>query len=246
MAGHEQELYSGAPQAEQDGIQLALQGVPFQSFSIPPEDSDTAAKISFMAPVKNAQGQVQGVLIGRADLESNPFSQPIIDSLVSISAADGSGLLLDETGLILYHPDTQQLMQAYPGRRSDQDDFYDSVAPDGTRTLVYYRPALGRPWAVVLSVPAQRAQQLALDIAAPLLGMILFLSLISIILLRITLGVVTSSLKRLSAQAENITRGDLDGALQVSGEDEVAVLSRAFEKMRISLRERLDELSGWC
>lgn len=243
LTGHEQELYSGAPQAEQDGIRLALQGVPIQLFSVPPQTSNEAAKISFMSPVKDEDGQVQGVLIGRADLESNPFSVPIIDTLKSVSGGDGTGLLLDDEGMILYSPQVNQLMQPYPGRRSDQTEFYDSIAEDGTRTLVYYRPALGRPWAVVLSVPAQRAQQLALNIAAPLLGMILVLSLLSIGLLRIALGVVTSSLTRLSVQAENITRGELDTALQVNGEDEVAALSRAFENMRISLRDRLDELN---
>ena len=52
--------------------------------------------------------------------------------------------------------------------------FYDDTASDGTRQLVYYQPVIGRPWAIVLTVPAQQAQQLALNIAMPLSLMIIY------------------------------------------------------------------------
>jgi hypothetical protein len=51
---------------------------------------------------------------------------------------------------------------------------------------------------VVLSVPARNAQQLALDIAAPLLGVILFLSLIVCILLHLSTRQVARSLNNLA------------------------------------------------
>ncbi|HNM35945.1 MAG TPA: ATP-binding protein, partial [Anaerolineales bacterium] len=57
------------------------------------------------------------------------------------------------------------------------------------------------------------------------------------------LRVVTGSLKGLAAEANRIAQGNLDHPLQVTGEDEVAQLRRAFEQMRIGLNARLEEIN---
>ena len=134
-------------------------------------------------------------------------------------------------------------MTPYTGQTFDKPTFYDAAAPDGTRSLVFYQPAVGRPWAIVLEVPAQRAQQIALNIAIPLLGMIFVLSVVAIIFLRLGLSLITRSLQSLAVEAVRISQGELDHPLPVRGEDEVGQLSRAFEDMRISLKARLDELN---
>ena len=88
----------------------------------------------------------------------------------------------------------------------------------------YYQPVLGRPWAIVLTVPAQRAQQLALNIAMPLALMIIVLSLIALVSLRF--GLRGDWLPQgLAAEANRIAQGNLDNPLQVRGEDEVAQLA---------------------
>ena len=94
------------------------------------------------------------------------------------------------TGMILYHPDTTQIRAAYTGQRGDQPDFYDETASDGTRQMVYYQPVAGRAWAIVLTVPAQETQQLALEIALPLSGMLVVLALFALVSLRVGLRVV--------------------------------------------------------
>jgi HAMP domain-containing protein len=95
----------------------------------------------------------------------------------------------------------------------------------------------------VLTVPAQETQQLALEIALPLSVMLIILALVALVILRIGLRVVTRSLQKLSSEAERIAKGQLDRPLQVEGEDEVGQLSRAFEQMRVSLQDRLEELN---
>lgn len=245
LAGSPLDDYAAAhaPPEEQMGVQLALGGVPYQTYTVPPGSGDRAARVSFLAALKDESGNVRGVLIGRTDLATNPFSKSILASLQSLAAADGEGILLDEEGRILYHPNPAVLMAVYTGRKGGAIEFYDDTAPDGTRRLVYYQPALGRPWAVVLTMPARRAQQLALNIAVPLLGMILILAFFAVLLLRLGLRVVTASLHRLATQASIIAQGDLEIPLAVTGEDEVGQLSRAFEQMRLSLKARLDELN---
>ncbi|HEX9028616.1 MAG TPA: cache domain-containing protein, partial [Anaerolineales bacterium] len=237
--------YTGtqAPVEEQMGIQLALNGVPFQSFTVPPAQGETTAQISFVAAILDRDKVVHGVLIGRSDLTSNPFTQPVLASLNNLAGIDGQGILLDENSRILYHPDRALVMTKYPGRISEQPVFYDGTASDGTRQLVYFQPAAGRPWAVVLTVPAHRAQELALQIAAPMLGIILVLAVLAVLMLSLGLKVITASLQNLSVEAGLIAQGQLDHKLPLDGEDEVGRLRRAFEQMRASLKARLDELN---
>ncbi|MBE9523879.1 MAG: HAMP domain-containing protein [Chloroflexi bacterium] len=94
-----------------------------------------------------------------------------------------------------------------------------------------------------MMVPAQQAQQLALDIAMPMLLVILVLAGIAVVLLRISIRVITSSLRSLTGEAERIAQGQLNHALQIGGSDEVGRLRYSFEQMRVSLKARLDELS---
>lgn len=229
---------------ERTAIELALSGVLSQTYSIPPSAPGRPARISFIVGIVSRNGgQPERVLVARTDLGSNPFTQPLLNSLKSMSELGGEGILLDENGRILYHPVFTQVMGDYAGRREAEASFFDDTARGGTRNLVYYQPVAGRAWSVVLAVPARQAQQLALDIATPLSGMILALAVIALVSLRLGLKAVTTSLQSLSSEAVRIAQGQLDHAMTVDGVDEVGQLRRAFEQMRVSLQSRLEELN---
>ncbi len=220
------------------GLALAAQ-VEFQYYALPPDENEAAARIAFIAAIPGS-GRA---LVGLSDLGHNPLTRPLLDSLEAISALGGSGILLDEQGRMLYHPAAGLVMQPYPGQLRGEPDFFDDTAPDGTRSLVYFQPTERTDWAVVLSVPASQAQQLALKIAAPLSAMILALGLAALISLRLGLLVVTNSLQTLASEASLIARGEFDRPLEVTGVDEVGQLRSAFEQMRASLQARLEELN---
>jgi len=228
---------------ENTAIELALNGARSQTYSIPPAIPGQPARISFIVAVMDANGLPARVLVARTNLESNPFSRPLLNSLKSMQELGGEGILLDERGRILYHPAARQVMSPYSGRLETESGFFDDTARGGTRNLVYYQPVAGRSWSVVLTVPAQQAQQLALDIATPLSGMILALAVIALVSLRFGLKAVTTSLQSLSSEAVRIAQGQLDHAMTVDGVDEVGQLRRAFEQMRVSLQSRLEELN---
>lgn len=228
---------------EDAGVTFALSDVPAQIYSIPPSDMGTTARISFIVAIKDAAGQTQRVLLGRTDLGINPLIQPLIQSLSDMVELRGAGILLDDDRMILYHPDATLVRTTYTGQRGDQPLFYDETAPDGTRQMVYYQPVSGRAWTIVLTVPAQETQRLALEIALPLSLMLIGLALLALIILRVSLRAVTRSLQNLASEADRIARGQLDRPLQVEGEDEVGQLARAFEQMRVSLQQRLEELN---
>ncbi|MEJ2707841.1 MAG: ATP-binding protein [Anaerolineales bacterium] len=244
MASYPFDQYQGsqAPMEEQIGLQLALTGVPFQIYAIPPGENDSSAKFSFVQTATDLSGSTRGVLIGRTDLILNPFTEPILTSLQNLSDIEGQGMLLDENGQILYHTsDSNLLMSTYTGSLSETVSPYYDTAPNGTRQLVYYQNAQGKPWSVVLTVPAHQAQQLALQFAIPLLGMILFFSAVAILILNSGMSTITASLKTLSAEAGRMAQGELDHPLPADGEDEVGDLRRSFEHMRASLKARMEE-----
>jgi PAS domain S-box-containing protein len=232
-----------APLDERTGVQLALSGVRIQSYAIPPASGTSAAQVTFLASLMDEGGTTHGVVIGRIDLESNPLTQPVLASLKSLADLNGEGYLVDERGKILYHPSTSLLMMDYSGPINPEQPFMDQTATDGTRSLVYVSQAVGRPWIAAIWVPARQAQQLALQIAAPLLLMVVVLSLVTFWLVRIGLKLVTNSLRTLATESDRIAQGELGNPLQVEGQDEIGQLRRSFEKMRQSLKARLDDLN---
>jgi PAS domain S-box-containing protein len=228
---------------EMTGIALARSGVPIQIYAVPPDDGARTAQISFLASIRDEQGELVRLLVGRSNLSANPFGQPLLTSLESMINIGGEGILLDEFGRILHHPDGNLVMSQYSGYRPEQAEFFSDTAYDGSRKFFYFQPAVGRPWAVILTAPVGYATQQAMNIAAPLLGLILILSFLVFGLIRIGVGVVTSSLHKLSFEANRMAAGELEQPLQVSGEDEIGQLAKAFEKMRTGLKARMDELN---
>ncbi len=230
-------------QDEYSGLQVALSGVALQFYPLPPLDGESAAMVSFIAAIKDQADNVHGILVGRTDLQTNPLTRPILTSLERLKEENGVGYLLDENGVILFHPDSTRLGQVYPIQVEKDGVYYPETAPDGTRQIAYLKLAVGRPWAVMITYPAAIFQQLALDIAAPLLGIVLLISILAVILLHFGLKSVTVSLKSLAIETDRIAKGQLDNALVLDGEDEVGQLRHSFEQMRLSLKDRLDELN---
>ena len=229
---------------ELNGINLAIKGVSTQVYVVPPPVNASSAQISFLATIRDGDGEAAGVLLGRTDLSINPFIQPAIQALSGIRDLEGEGMILNEDGVILYHPVAARVMQPYLGQRPQEANFYDETSPTNTRQFVFFQPVAGRPWAIVLTIPAQQAQQIALNIAVPLLGMLLAFTLVAFLFLRFSLRSMTSSVRLLSEEATHISKGQLDRTLQPRGEDEIGQLSQAFEQMRQSLSSRLGELNS--
>jgi len=224
---------------ERDGVALAAEGIPSQIYSIPPETDGGAARISFITAMPDS-GRV---LIARTDLQTNPYMRSLVNSLNSLQEQNGAGMLIDEHGYIIYHPQSSFIMMEYPGGRPEQLGFRQETASDGIRQLVYYQPISGHPWTIVLTVPAQQTQQIAIEIAWPISMMIILLGLFALVSLRLNLRSVTGSLRELASEAKHIAAGNLDRPLKKGGVDEIGGLGNALEQMRVSLQGRLNELN---
>jgi len=234
-----------ATDEELAGIELALKGVMVQTYIVPRQANETTVQVSFITPIHDSSNQIQGVILGRTDLNSNPFTQPALQAILAMADLGGEGYILDEEGRVLFHNNPEMLMANYQllGQLPQSKQFFDEISGLGTRRLVYYQPMEGKRWSVVLAVPAERAQTMALNIAIPLLGILLGLTLMAFIGLRSSLRGVANSMKTLSREATLIAQGHLEHGLQTKSVDEVGQVSRAFEQMRVSLKARLEELN---
>ena len=233
------------PDDFQYGLESALMGVPVQVIVSPPTGTTNKTLITFLGSIPTEETQPGGVLVGLADLESNPFTQPILSDLRAINDLGGVGYLLDEAGRVLYSSEENLFGIYFPTFDLRHEEVFSTqTTADGTRHFVYVRSALGRPWTVMLTMPVVKAQQLALDLAAPLSGVVLLIAVITMAIMYIGLSSVADSLHVLTEEADRITKGELDHPLRMNRRvDEVGQLRRAFEKMRRSLKNRMVELN---
>lgn len=256
LLGRDKQLLAGYPMPdfsltqpleteERMALDFALKGVLVQTYTVLPSASVESAQVSFIASLVDDVGNVHGVILGRTDLNSNPFTQPALEALQVISRDGGEGYILDENQNILYRTkESSALIQAdrYVSRIPEQAEFFEDVSATGTRQFIYYQPVVGRRWSVVVSIPARVAQEMALNIAIPLLVILLVFAAIAYALIQLGLNSLTRNLHRLEGSASLISSGHLSTPIAVKGVDEIGRLGESFDHMRESLRARLEEL----
>ncbi len=227
---------------ERAGIQLALNGVSMQNYLVPARTGTDSAQLTFIAAIPDEYGMANGVLLARTDLSTNFFMQPALAALERVKTRGGQGVILDSQNRILYSTESGSVLSTYSGVIPDATGYYDETSATGTRRLLYAVITSQNNWKVLLSLPATAAQEIALQIAIPLLAMSLAVAVIAYLLLRLLMNRIAHSLISLADQADEISRGELDLQIETSGVDEIGKLGSAFEQMRVSLKERLDEL----
>lgn len=229
---------------ESAGITLALNGVQMQYHVVQPKPGAESAVIAFIASVPDEYGLPQGVVVARTDLTANLFSQPTLLALNNLARAGGQGAILDESNRVLYHTNPKLIMTTYSGKIPTATGSFIDPRIAGARYLNYAVLDKESSWKVILSMPAQYSQELALRIALPLVVISLVISLLAYFFLRYLMKTLTSSLVHLANKADEISKGELDNPIEVKGVDEIGRLGSAFEKMRVSLKTRLEELDS--
>jgi PAS domain S-box-containing protein len=232
--------------AEADQLQLVLSG------SLPEEI--TAIKrdivtITFVSVVSEpAASEPAGVLLGRTALADNPAFFPVASQLRGKFIASSEGLIIDEQNRIVYYPAHSELrgetftLDTAAELSGENGKAFRQMEADGTRRLVYLLPITGQPqWSVVMLIPNQAALALAGQIVMPTFWLIVLIALVLVAVHTSLVRQVTVPLNNLLQAVDQIAEGRLDHSIQSVGEDEAGRLGRAFEAMRIGLKNRLDE-----
>jgi PAS domain S-box-containing protein len=206
---------------------------------------DQQAYLSFVVPV----GEGRGALLGRVNLQLNRVMQRLRDSLQRTLDA-GVGYVVDNNQRIIVHPLADQILQNWrldPGAKSDESigggTVYNDRFPNGTPRLLYVLPGEGNSWTTAIELPRTSVLELALQISAPLLLILLFILIFASLGILILTRAITRPIQELSVAAENITHGNLNQPIEIQRDDEVGRLAQSFEQMRQSLKARVDDLS---
>jgi PAS domain S-box-containing protein len=228
---------------------LALSGLP-QNATYFPDYGGPPVEVVFAVPVHAPNGDIGGVLIGRADPAASPVMQPVINSLSGLMGGLGQGFILDQNGVILYHPDPARLLLKFQPQADSPGVpnvlrgavTYQDKAPDGTRRLVLYYPVPGHAWNVAITVPNYVVLELAWQISKWAVVAMTTIGLLGLLLISLTAVRVTRPAVALAQAAQRIADGQLDTAVQIGDPDEIGQAALAFEGMRLKLRARLNEL----
>ena len=207
------------------------------------------ALLSFLMPTEERDGF--GCLIGRTHLQANPAMERILANLQWTSGR-GEGFVVDSAGRILAHPDEGMVLSTW--QREQYRDCIVEGGQDGTicegrnpvrntRELMYYLPAEGYPWAVVIRLPYEIVLDQAREVAVPLLALQGIFGGVLVIAIVLLVGRMTDPLKRLANAAERIAAGTLTEPIEVGGRDEVGRLGLTLEDMRARLKGRMSDLS---
>jgi PAS domain S-box-containing protein len=250
---------SPAPELSPEEAELLQRTLIFGS----PERSHVQAiegehMISFIAPVEFVNQALRWALVGRSQLSVNPTVGNLLSSLKGSQGSD-SGFVVDERGFIAFHPDETYLLQSNPPdlacpeisgiseyvrAQAQGRACQDLALKDGTRRLVYYSPveAVGN-WTVVITYPYKVVLDRATRISAQVLLILLVLAGVLAVTVPWLTRRMTRPLQLLATAARSIAEGQLDTQVTLTGVDEVGQLGRAFERMRTSLKGRLEDFS---
>ncbi|HJW83475.1 MAG TPA: ATP-binding protein, partial [Anaerolineae bacterium] len=212
-------------------------------------DSDGAGMISFVQPI-GAGADRPGALIGRTRLSVNPLINLVKRNLRETQDL-GVGYLIDENNRIIVHPNPELELSQWvfdqgqpPYATNDSGGrVYIDPLPDNRRRFIFVQEVSGTPWTVAIELPYSNILRTAARISAPLVVMFAVIMIGALILLPLISRGVTRPLGALAQAARRIAGGALDRPVAHSGEDEVGQLGAAFERMRQSLKARVDDLS---
>lgn len=240
VAPTDQPLVSPLPLAFDASLKIGLQGVP-QEVVFPPAAGARSVQLVFLAPVTDQKNdKTVGVVAGWAVLDQTPLLAPVLGLLDSSWV--GETYLVDSQGTVLFHPQGSDLLQTVSLPSGENDQVVVDTAPDGSRQLEYAYAVQGYPWRVVVTVPQRVVDRMAMPIASRLL---LVVTLVGFIFLGVVYAVgqhVTQPVRQMASTAEAIARGDLQRSVPTGGEDEVGRLATSFERMRRSLKARLEAM----
>ncbi|MBN2256904.1 MAG: PAS domain-containing protein [Anaerolineaceae bacterium] len=230
--------------AEAEELTRTFQDGQLRLASLPALRDGRSAQISFIEAIQGDNANPVRVLIGRSDFTGNPQGQLL---LASLDNAQNSGLLfelIDENGYLIFHPSAAQLMNRQYMTQPEDNGLYQTVSSDGLRQWTYYQRVPQTGWGASVVIPGWMIQKEVLQIAGTMLLLSFGILLLVCGVVWMSLGSISKSILRLTADAEKIAGGQLAVPVRpIKDSDEIGQLSHAFEKMRGALKSRMDELN---
>jgi signal transduction histidine kinase len=226
-----------------------------------PEVSPLAAgpggthRLFLLLPLRNAQNEVVGMVAGAIDPESPKFRGLL--NFVPLGSNETVDLV-DQHGIVIASTTAERLYT-----KSDHRDFLAELierrAPAaGTchgchqsgpvkrrvNEVMAFAPLASRAsWGISIRQREAQAFSAATALRWEILGGAAALALLSLLLAGGAASSITAPLATLAGMAERIAAGELQTPIPDLGGDEVGQLGQALERMRVALRQSLEEVA---
>lgn len=225
-----------------------------------PGIGDGTPVILMAAPVRDTDGLVQGAVIGEIALTGPSLSEIITSGALGKT---GYAQIVDRHGTVLASTLPDELLQENPHEnmiadlaRSKEDsagschschESADATTPaPREKEVMAFAPLEAAPWGVLIRqpesealAPARRLEQRALWLGVPAF-------IIALLFAWATVRSVVGPVRVLTAAAQRLAAGDLSQPVPEMGNDEIGRLGRAFEGMRVRLKEALEAVEEWA
>ena len=225
-----------------------------------PGIGDGTPVVLMAAPVRDADGLVQGAVVGEIALTGTDLSEIITSAA---PGRTGYAQIVDRQGTVLASTLADEVLQVNPHESlvaelvEDKDGssgschschgaFEAPVQPDREKEVMAFAPMEAAPWAVQIRQPESEALAPArrLEKRAIWLGVPAFV--IALLFAWATVRSVVGPVRVLTTATQRLAAGDLSQPVPAMGNDEIGRLGQAFESMRVRLKEALETTEGWA
>ena len=218
--------------------------------------ADGKPAVSIAVPVRGSGGQVAGLVAGDIVLSDTDLTDIIQPAVVGetgyVQILDKQGFVLASTrpGELLQKSDHEgQIATLIDEKRTSSGTCHgchESAGEAERETEVMaFAPLESAPWGVLIRqsedealAPSRRLKERALWFGVPAL-------LVALLFAWVTARSVLRPVRVLTGAAQKISSGDLSEPVPNLGEDEIGALARAFEVMRVRLKESLESIQAW-
>lgn len=200
----------------------------------------------------SASGQVESILVAQLDLSH--MAQRF--ALALQTPRPGYGLeLIDENGVILASTESESqwspslhfplVKDLLTSREAGTVTHQMPAGASEPSHIISFVPLKTAPWGIIVEEPQDVALALprALENRLLIFGALVLLS--GLILAWVTTRAVVRPVNVLIDATQQIAAGDLDHPLDIAAEDEVGRLARAFDEMRLELKQSREEIARW-
>jgi len=218
-------------------------------FSDPYVDATTNKYcVSPAIPLKDVKGNLRGVIGADILLET-------LSDMIKQGKSEGKGyaFIMDSKGVVLAHPD-EKLVSSNLIENTQLKDVAEQMLRQGSGKLQYnlngekkitvFRKVPSTNWIFAFTVLTDEVYAPLVSLRNIYLG-IDFVALIIMILFAVILArKITAPIIELTSNARKMAEGDLTVTTHIEGQDEIAILSQAFNQMGDSLRKLVQNITN--
>ncbi|MCH8619758.1 diguanylate cyclase [Undibacterium sp. TS12] len=204
------------------------------------------------APVSDEHGQVKAVLVGVSKIYATGF----LDVIQHGRIGDQGGYLLLSPAEQIYVAASKPELTLTTIAKTGAGSLYEkamaghlenglAVNAEGVEELLAFATVSSTDWLVVARLPSSEALALIVNLKNHILRSSLLALIVILLMMYFSLAVFFRPLRRSAELANNMSNGDLPmQALPVVHDDEVGLLTKAFNRLMQKLLDSQSELAG--